>query len=157
MEKIKLSWEMVVVLVALIPITTVGCGANAVQQHTTAISAIAAVTAAASETTQAAVTADAERSCPDTIHDDVDVACIAGLRQRWAPVDTAFSSVRLALVSWLEAVALAASREDLWPVVMLAARSLGSAWNDLAASLAAHGVSVPALPQPVLTILGGGQ
>jgi len=133
-------------LAGFVAASTSACGPNAVQQHTTAIRVAAITASAAGETISAVATADAERTCPDTPDDAVDAACIGQLRLRWAPADAAMLSVRLALLTWLEAVAIADSDDNLWPTVLNALRRVVREWNNLVRVTNDFGVSLTPLP-----------
>lgn len=133
-----------------------GCGST-FQTHMTAIDAAAQVTAVGSEAAHAAALREAETRCPMPGRAERE-ACVAPLRDAWAPVDVAVDGTKLALAGWLETAALARSSGD-WSAAPAALGRLVVAWERLTAVLREHGVEIPPLPEPVLVLaraVGGG-
>lgn len=143
------------VLAIVLAAGTAGCGASMVQQHTTAIRVVAITAASAGEIISTAVAAEAHAECPDTSDDAADVACIGRLRTRWAPADATMLSVRLALLTWLEAVSLADDHTDLWPSAFAALRRVLREWNNLTRVSADFGLQLPPLPPLIEALIGG--
>lgn len=139
-----------------------GCGASAIRTHATAATVAAVATQGAAHLVEDATAADAVASCPDTPDDVADRACVARLRERWAPADVAIAATRAALLAWVEALSIAQAAgdgADLWQPLGMAAARLVLGWERLAAVLRELDVDIPPLPDAVLVLaraIGGG-
>lgn len=131
-----------------------GCSLSTAQRHAAAIHVAATSSAIAGEVISAAVTAEAERTCPDSEDDSADVACVSTLRERWAPADVAMLSVRVALVAWVEAVAVGEGGAP-WDYAYAAVRRLVREWSNLVRVVQPYGVSLGGLPPIVEELVGG--
>ena len=143
---------LVVGLGLLAASSTSACSLSTTQRHTAAIHVAASSSRMAGEVISAAVTRDAETSCPDSIDDAADVSCISSLRSPWGPADAAMLSVRVALVGWLEAVAVGETGSG-WTMAFAAVRRVMREWSNLVRVLVPFGVVLPELPPIVEEVI----
>jgi len=143
--------------VAMVSIVVLASGCvSAVQTHARAATVAAVTTASAAELVSDAARLDAEMTCPRSRHEPGSAsmrACVAPLRERWAPADAAVASVRAALAFWIETIELAhkaGSGDDLWRPLAQAAARLVREYQALVATLQVLGADVPMLPSVVV-------
>lgn len=125
-----------------------GCGASAVRTHYDTLAVVGQVFDAATDGAEAALTTQAAACSGDD-------ACLDGVRDAWRPVQVAQGAVLLALQSWASALGLWEAAGDHPAFVRAAIRTLdavGSGWNTWAASGAAVGWTLPAIPPDLLTM-----
>jgi hypothetical protein len=123
-----------------------GCG-SAVRTTAHAIEVAALATATAGDAISLASEADARSTCPRETADPA--ACLAGVSDRWAPVDLAFSGARVALGAWYASTVAASRAGDsagLLDVALGFARAFAGSYADLRTLAAALGLSLPDLP-----------
>lgn len=128
-----------------------GCGASAVQIHTTAIQVVATVHDGAAEVAEVALSSEL-RACSD-------VPCVDAVQSRWAPVELASAAILAALGTWVVAldVVRATGADDapgaIWRAALRAVESLARAWTRLVEAGRAVGVTLPALPPIVMQVM----
>lgn len=123
-----------------------GCG-SPVRTSAHALEVAALATATAGDAISIASEADARSTCPRETADPA--ACLAGVSDRWAPVDLAFSGARVALGAWYASTVAASRAGDsagLLDVALGFARAFAGSYADLRALAAALGLSLPDLP-----------
>jgi hypothetical protein len=125
------------------------CGSSAVQTSARALEIAAFATSTAGDAISLASETDARATCPRGAPDPD--ACLAGVSDRWAPVDLAYSGARLALGAWY-ASTVAASRsgasEGLLGAALAFARAFAASYADLRAVAAGLGLTLPDLVLP---------
>jgi hypothetical protein len=147
-----------VVLAAVIAVTTCGCGASAIRQHASAATVLAVATQGAARIVEDAAARDVEASCPIAT---AEPACADAVHDAWAPADIAIGTTRTALLAYVEALSIAQHAQDGGDVISALGVALARvlvAWNELVAVLREHDVDVPALPESVLglaRLIGG--
>tara|TARA_R110000868_G_C10868409_1_gene762075 strand:- start:1060 stop:1509 length:450 start_codon:yes stop_codon:yes gene_type:complete len=123
------------------------CGGSGVRASATTIEIAALATSTAGDAISLASETDARSACPRETPDPD--TCLAAVSDRWAPVDLAFSSTRLALGAWY-AGTVAASRAEASGGILEAALAFAGAfarsYADLVAVAAALGLSLPSCP-----------
>lgn len=131
-----------------------GCG-SVIGTQARAATIAAVATHGVARVVEQSAAADAAAACPREQYAPRSPelsACLAPLRERWAPADVAVASTRAALVAWTEALDVARLAGDdgmLWPALAVMAARLVFEYGRLADALRPLGVEVPALPDTV--------
>jgi hypothetical protein len=134
-----------------------GCGASVVGVQARAATIAAVATQGAARVVEDAARVEAQTACPLAPRSPEMAACLAPLRERWAPADAGIASTRAALTAWVETLELARLADDgadLWQPLALAAARLVVEYGRLADSLRGLGLDVPGLPVLVTQAAG---
>lgn len=164
--KIRLEALALVVLIAVMlqPFCG-GCG-SAIDTQRELVEASAVVIAQGSETIYAAQRAKIAEACPQSLMHDAFIACATSTGAVWQMVETAVHAVREALIAWLDALDIAEAAgqdEDGDPLVRVALEAgalLVRTYQSLVALLRPHNVTIPSLPEMLVSIangIGGGR
>lgn len=127
------------------------------QTHAQAATVAAVATQGAARVMADAALTTARTECPDTPDDDADRACIARVRERWAPADPMVGSLRITLLAWVEALEIAhmaGSQNDLWVPLATAAARFVVEYQHMAEWVRELGVDMPALPRLIVNVAG---